>query len=115
MTVGQGRDGSRESQTLTFHAVRGGARSPTVSVSFRRLTDYPRITLSAKYAPQYEAAGDDTLITIQPKLLKDVNVIIPSDTKNRILAIMVFFGFRLLLPLGLLVAGVVIWLRRCRR
>lgn len=60
-------------------------------------------------------AGDDSLITIQPKLLKDVNVIIPSDTKNRILAIMVFFGFRLLLPLGLLVAGVVIWLRRRRR
>ena len=36
--------------------------SPVMSVTFRRLTDYPRITLSAKYAPQYTAAGDDTLI-----------------------------------------------------
>ena len=60
-------------------------------------------------------AGDDTLITIQPKLLKDVNVVIPSDTKNYILAMLVFFGFRLFLPIALLVAGVVIWLKRRKR
>jgi hypothetical protein len=29
---------------------------------FRRIADYPRITLSAPYAPQYAAAGDDALI-----------------------------------------------------
>ena len=60
-------------------------------------------------------SGDDTLITIQPKLLKDVNVVIPSDTKNYILAVLVFFGFRLFLPIALLVAGVVIWLKRRKR
>ncbi|TSA49863.1 MAG: ABC transporter [Nitrosomonadales bacterium] len=60
-------------------------------------------------------AGDDSLIAIQPKPLKDVNLIIPSDTKNRILAVLVFFGFRLFLPIGLLVAGVMIWLRRRKR
>lgn len=60
-------------------------------------------------------AGDDSLITIQPKPLKDVNLIIPSDTKNRILAVLVFFGFRLFLPIGLLVAGVIIWLKRRKR
>ncbi|HZV99590.1 MAG TPA: GldG family protein [Methylophilaceae bacterium] len=57
-------------------------------------------------------AGDDSLITIQPKPLKDVNVIIPSDTGGRIMAALIFFGFRLVLPIGLLVAGVVIWWKR---
>ena len=60
-------------------------------------------------------AGDDSLITIQPKPLKDVNLIIPSDTQNRILAVLVFFGFRLFLPIGLLVVGVVVWLKRRKR
>ena len=36
--------------------------SPVIAVTFRRLTDYPRIALSAPYAAQYAAAGDDTLI-----------------------------------------------------
>lgn len=57
-------------------------------------------------------AGDDRLITIQPKPLKDVNVIIPSDPWNRFLAMAVFFGFRLVLPILLLVAGIVIWWKR---
>jgi ABC-type uncharacterized transport system involved in gliding motility auxiliary subunit len=57
-------------------------------------------------------AGDDRLITIQPRLLKDVNVIIPSDPWNRFVAIAVFFGFRLVLPILLLVAGIAIWWRR---
>jgi len=60
-------------------------------------------------------AGDDKLITIQPKLLKDVNVIIPSDPWNRFVAMVVFFGTRLVLPLALLIAGIVIWWRRRRR
>lgn len=57
-------------------------------------------------------AGDDRLITIQPKPLKDVNVIIPSDPWNRFVAILVFFGFRLVLPILLLVAGIAIWWKR---
>jgi ABC-type uncharacterized transport system involved in gliding motility auxiliary subunit len=57
-------------------------------------------------------AGDDRLITIQPKPLKDVNVIIPSDPWNRFLAMAVFFGFRLVLPILLLIAGIVIWWKR---
>jgi hypothetical protein len=48
--------------TLRAYALGDGTRSPTISVAFRRLTHYPRITLSAPYAPQYAAAGDDTLI-----------------------------------------------------
>ena len=57
-------------------------------------------------------AGDDSLITIQPKPLKDVNVMIPNDAWGRLVAMVVFFGFRLALPIGLLVAGVVIWWKR---
>ncbi|PKO25682.1 MAG: ABC transporter [Betaproteobacteria bacterium HGW-Betaproteobacteria-8] len=57
-------------------------------------------------------AGDDDLITILPKPLKDVNVVIPSDPWNRFLTMLIFFGFRLVLPIVLLVAGVVIWWKR---
>ncbi|HEY8353897.1 MAG TPA: GldG family protein [Methylophilaceae bacterium] len=57
-------------------------------------------------------AGDDDLITILPKPLKDVNVVIPSDAWNRFLAMAIFFGFRFVLPLILLVAGVLIWWKR---
>ncbi len=45
----------------TFEVGRDGT-SPVMSVSFRRLTDFPKITLGAKYAPQFAAAGEDTLI-----------------------------------------------------
>jgi predicted alpha-1,2-mannosidase len=51
-----------DSVTLKAIALAGGAPSPVMTVVFRRLADYPRVTLSAKYAPQYAAAGDDTLI-----------------------------------------------------
>ncbi|CAG0955673.1 hypothetical protein MTYP_00446 [Methylophilaceae bacterium] len=57
-------------------------------------------------------AGDDDLITILPKPLKDVNVVIPSDPWSRFLTMLIFFGFRLVLPIVLLVAGVWIWWRR---
>lgn len=60
-------------------------------------------------------AGDDNLITIQPRPLKDANVTIPADAWNRFLAMVVFFGFRLVLPIVLLVTGVVIWWRRRKR
>jgi predicted alpha-1,2-mannosidase len=48
--------------TLRMIAVLDEAVSPEVTVRFRHLSDYPRITLSVPYAPQYAAAGDDTLI-----------------------------------------------------
>jgi hypothetical protein len=51
-----------ESLTLKAAAFRDAAASPTVAFTFRRLSDFPRITLSAPYAQQYAAAGDDTLI-----------------------------------------------------
>ncbi len=57
-------------------------------------------------------AGDDNLITIDPKPLKDVNVLIPTDQWNRFLAIAVFFGFRWVLPITLLLTGVILWWKR---
>jgi len=57
-------------------------------------------------------AGDDSLITIQPKPLKDVNMIIPDSDGGRILAWFVFNGFRYFIPLIFVIAGLVIWWRR---
>jgi predicted alpha-1,2-mannosidase len=51
-----------ESITLKAIAYRRDAASPVVSFTFRNLPDFPRLTLSAQYAPQYAAAGDDALI-----------------------------------------------------
>jgi predicted alpha-1,2-mannosidase len=51
-----------DSVTLKAIAFVGSAPSPVMRVVFRKLTDSPRITLSAKYASQYAAAGDDALI-----------------------------------------------------
>lgn len=48
--------------TLRMIAVLADGASPEVAVTFRHLSDYPRIALSAPYAPQYAAAGHDTLI-----------------------------------------------------
>jgi predicted alpha-1,2-mannosidase len=50
------------SATLRARAFRDEEASPVLTVVFRRLDDYPRIALSAAYAPQYAAAGDDALI-----------------------------------------------------
>ena len=47
-----------------------------------------------------------------PMTMKDVNVIIPSDAGGKILAALIFFGFRLILPVVLLIAGIVIWWKR---
>ena len=57
-------------------------------------------------------AGDDSLITLQPRPLKDANVTIPATPLGKFTAMAIFFGFRLGIPIILLVAGVVIWLRR---
>ena len=65
-------------------------------------------------------SGDDSLITIQPKPLKDMNVTIPQEGWGHIWAILVFmpifgisFGlFQVLIPLALLVTGVMLWWKR---
>lgn len=50
------------SLTLKARAFAGARESPVMTVTFRRLSDFPRIHLSAPYAPQYAGAGDDTLV-----------------------------------------------------
>jgi len=57
-------------------------------------------------------AGDDKLITIQPMPLKDINVTIPSDDKNRLIAWIVFHGFQYIIPLGFFIAGFLLWWKR---
>lgn len=57
-------------------------------------------------------AGDDNLITIQPKPLKDSNVIIGSDAVSVVIAWLVYYGFQMILPIILLVFGIVTWLKR---
>lgn len=57
-------------------------------------------------------AGDDSLITIQPKPLKDVNMIIPDSNSGRVLAWFVFNGFQYFIPLIFVIAGMVVWWRR---
>jgi predicted alpha-1,2-mannosidase len=56
--------------TLRAIAIRAGepapsaveGSSPVVATVFRHLPDYPRVTLSAAYAPQYAASGPDALV-----------------------------------------------------
>jgi ABC-type uncharacterized transport system involved in gliding motility auxiliary subunit len=57
-------------------------------------------------------AGDDNLISIQPKPLRDVNVIIPSGGWSKFVVLTIFFGFFLGLPLILMIVGIVIWWKR---
>jgi gliding motility-associatede transport system auxiliary component len=57
-------------------------------------------------------AGDDNLISIQPKPLRDVNVIIPSGGWSKFVVLVIFFGFFLGLPLVLMIVGIVIWWKR---
>jgi ABC-type uncharacterized transport system involved in gliding motility auxiliary subunit len=57
-------------------------------------------------------AGDDRLITIQPMPLKDINVTIPSDDKNRLIAWSVFHGFQYFIPLAFFIAGFWLWWKR---
>ncbi len=59
-------------------------------------------------------AGDDKLITIQPRPLKDTNLKIPDNSPFT--NWLVIRGFpAIILPLGLLLAGLSIWLKRRKR
>ena len=57
-------------------------------------------------------AGDDRLITIQPMPLKDVNMSIPSTDQGRLVAWTVFHAFQYFIPIGLFVAGFLLWWKR---
>lgn len=59
-------------------------------------------------------AGDDSLITIQPMPLKDINVTIPDTNTARIIAWTVFHGFQYFIPLAFMVAGFFFWWLRRR-
>lgn len=62
-------------------------------------------------------SGDDSLITIQPKPLKDMNINIPAGTLFTLLIFFPIFNFPLgffhgIIPLALLVGGITLWLKR---
>ena len=57
-------------------------------------------------------AGDDSLITIQPMPLKDINVTIPSDRKSFVIAWIVFHGFQYIIPLVFFILGFFFWWKR---
>jgi len=59
-------------------------------------------------------AGDDSLITIQPMPLKDINVQIPDTRTGVAIAWTVFHGFQYFIPLGFLIAGLLLWWKRRR-
>jgi ABC-type uncharacterized transport system involved in gliding motility auxiliary subunit len=57
-------------------------------------------------------SGDDSLISIQPMPLKDINVKIPSDDTSRLVAWMVFHSFQYFIPVALFIAGFWFWWKR---
>jgi ABC-type uncharacterized transport system involved in gliding motility auxiliary subunit len=59
-------------------------------------------------------AGDDSLITIQPMPLKDINVQIPDTKTGVAIAWTVFHSFQYFIPLGFLIAGFLLWWKRRR-
>ena len=56
--------------------------------------------------------GDDRLITIQPMPLKDINVSIPNDTRGFVTAWTVFHSFQYFIPIGVFIAGLILWWKR---
>jgi len=59
-------------------------------------------------------AGDDSLITIQPMPLKDINVSIPDTRMGVVTAWTVFHGFQYFIPIGFMIAGFYLWWKRRR-
>ena len=57
-------------------------------------------------------ANDDSLITIQPKPLKDMNMLIPATASGQAVAWIVFFGFKYIIPSIFLITGLLLWLKR---
>lgn len=57
-------------------------------------------------------SGDDNLISIQPMLLKDVNVTIPDNKISFIIAWTIFHSFQYFIPIGFFVVGILFWFKR---
>ncbi len=57
-------------------------------------------------------AGDDELITIQARPLKDANVTIPATDTGRAIAWTVFHAFQFFIPIGFFAAGIWFWWKR---
>lgn len=56
--------------------------------------------------------GDDSLITIQPMPLKDINVRIPETSIGVAIAWTVFHAFQFFIPIAMLIAGFYLWWKR---
>jgi ABC-type uncharacterized transport system involved in gliding motility auxiliary subunit len=56
--------------------------------------------------------GDDNLITIQPMVQKDINMTIPSTGMGALVALIIGYGFQIILPALFLIFGFVIWFKR---
>jgi ABC-type uncharacterized transport system involved in gliding motility auxiliary subunit len=56
--------------------------------------------------------GDDNLITIQPMVQKDINMTIPSTGMGALVALIIGYGFQIILPAMFLILGFVIWFKR---
>lgn len=56
--------------------------------------------------------GDDNLITIQPMVQKDINMTIPSTGMGALVALVIGYGFQIILPVLFLILGFVIWFKR---
>ncbi len=56
--------------------------------------------------------GDDSLITIQPMPLKDINVRIPETSMGVAIAWTVFHTFQFFIPIAMLIAGFYLWWKR---
>jgi ABC-type uncharacterized transport system involved in gliding motility auxiliary subunit len=56
--------------------------------------------------------GDDNLITIQPMVQKDINMTIPSTGMGALVALVIGYGFQIILPALFLILGFVIWFKR---
>ncbi len=57
-------------------------------------------------------SGDDNLISIQPMVLKDVNVTIPNDRTSVFIAWIVFHSFQYFVPIIIFVLGIFFWFKR---
>lgn len=56
--------------------------------------------------------NDDKLITIQPMVQKDINMTIPSTGMGALVALIIGYGFQIVLPALFLIFGFVVWFKR---
>ena len=56
--------------------------------------------------------NDDKLITIQPMVQKDINMTIPSTGIGALVALIIGYGFQIVLPALFLIFGFIVWFKR---